>query len=145
MAFDPIFRWLHDAVIPSDLSRPPCLQPTPRAYANDFAVAAPSFWTLMPAIAPAFRTQDTVAGTSLKKQKRYWWVHEASDNLDSWVVDNSPDLGVMKITRVAKDVGAMIGSDGYLHRLTVPRNKFVRVCGIISESSKSLIERLVEF
>ena len=69
MAFDPIFRWLHDAVIPIDLSRPPCLQATPRACANDFAVAAPSFWTLMPAIAPAFRTQDTVAGTSLKNKK----------------------------------------------------------------------------
>ena len=51
----------------------------------------------------------------------------------------------MKITRVAKDEGAMIGSDGYLHRWTVPRNKFVRVCGIISESLKSLVERLVEF
>ena len=35
----------------------------------------------------------------------------------------------MKITSVAKFVGAMIGSDGYIHHWTVLRNKFVRAVG----------------
>ena len=51
----------------------------------------------------------------------------------------------MKINRVAKYVGAMIGPDGYLHRWTAPRNTVVDVCTRIKESSKSLFKRLVEF
>ena len=51
----------------------------------------------------------------------------------------------MKIKRVSKDVVAMIGRDGYLHRWTAPRNQFVEDSGSFNESSKSLVERLVEY
>ena len=37
------------------------------ASADDFSVAAPSFRTLVPAIAPAFRTVDKVTGMNLNK------------------------------------------------------------------------------
>ena len=47
--FDPIFRWLHSSVIPSDPTVPDFLLPSPCAYADDFAVAASSFRTLMAA------------------------------------------------------------------------------------------------
>ena len=50
-------------IIPRETS--PRLQPTPCASADDFAVAAPSFRTLVPAIAPAFRTVDKVTGMNL--------------------------------------------------------------------------------
>ena len=47
MAFDPVFRWLHNSVIPRDPAVPEFLQPVPCAYADDFAVAASSFRSLM--------------------------------------------------------------------------------------------------
>ena len=72
MAFDPISRWLHDAVIPRDFSLLEWLQPTPCANADDFAVSAPYFRIPMPAIAPAFRTIDLVTGMSLNNKKCYW-------------------------------------------------------------------------
>ena len=40
MAFDPIFRWLHDSIIKRNPDFP---QPSPCAHADDFAVAASSF------------------------------------------------------------------------------------------------------
>ena len=54
MAFDPIFRWLQDAIIPNNPAGLDFLQPVPCAYADDFAVAASSFRCLMTALAPAF-------------------------------------------------------------------------------------------
>ena len=51
----------------------------------------------------------------------------------------------MKITRVAKYVGTTICLESYLHRWISPRNKFVKVCRKINESSKSTVGRLVEF
>ena len=42
MAFDPIFRWLQDTIIPNNPAAPDLLQPSPCAYADDFAVAASS-------------------------------------------------------------------------------------------------------
>ena len=40
------------------------LQPCPCAYADDFAVAASSFWSLMAALSSAFVVVDRVAGLS---------------------------------------------------------------------------------
>ena len=37
MAFDPIFRWHHDSIISRNPAAPDFLQPSPCAYANDFA------------------------------------------------------------------------------------------------------------
>ena len=39
MAFDPIFRRLHDSIIPRNPAAPDFLQPSPCAYADDFADA----------------------------------------------------------------------------------------------------------
>ena len=43
MAFDPIFRWLQDAIIPRNLAGLDFVQPAQCAYADDLAVAAASF------------------------------------------------------------------------------------------------------
>ena len=62
MAFDPIFRWLFDSVIPKDPALHDLLPPVPRACADDFFVAALSFRVLVPALSPAFKTVDSNAG-----------------------------------------------------------------------------------
>ena len=49
MAFDPIFRWLQDAIIPRKPHGQDFLQPSQCAYADDLAVAALSFRDLMTA------------------------------------------------------------------------------------------------
>ena len=48
-AFDPIFRWLLEAIIPQNPGAPDFLQPATCDYADDFAVAASSFRRLMDA------------------------------------------------------------------------------------------------
>ena len=50
MAFYPICRCLHGSIIPMNPGDPKFLHPLPRAYADDFAFAAPSFLSLMPAL-----------------------------------------------------------------------------------------------
>ena len=69
MAFDPIFRWLQDVIIPRNLAGLDFLQPTQCAYADDLAVAAPSFRDLMTALAPAFHSVDHIAGLNLNHRK----------------------------------------------------------------------------
>ena len=66
MAFDPIFRVLQNSVIPRGLPPVPC------AYADDFAVAALSFRSLMPASSPAFKAFDCIAVLNLNHRKCYW-------------------------------------------------------------------------
>ena len=136
----------HDADIPRNPSLPACLQPAPCAYADDFPIAAPSFRTLMPTIALPFLFIDRVTGMNPNYKKRHWvrYGNEACDNLHNWVVDNCSDFSETNITRVAKHVGTMIGLD-YLHRWTAPRNKFVMFCKRINQTSKSLVERLIDY
>ena len=55
MAFDPIFRWVQDAIIPRNPAGLDFPQPAQCAYADDHAVAAPSFRCLMTALALAFQ------------------------------------------------------------------------------------------
>ena len=43
MAFDPIFRWLENTMIPRNPATPDFLQPVPCAYADDFAVGLRPF------------------------------------------------------------------------------------------------------
>ena len=62
MAFDPIFRWLQESIIPRNPDNLEFLQPTQCAYADDLAVAASYFRELMFALAPAFRSVDCIAG-----------------------------------------------------------------------------------
>ena len=69
MAFDPIFRWLQEAVIPRIPDNLDFLQPVQCAYADDFAVDGSSFRGLMTALAPAFRSMDYTAGLNLNYRK----------------------------------------------------------------------------
>ena len=69
VAFDPIFRWLHDLIIPRNPAAPDFLQTSPCAYADDFAVAASSFESLMTALSLAFVVVDGVAGLNLNHRK----------------------------------------------------------------------------
>ena len=70
MAFDPIFRWFQDAIIPRNPDGLDFLQPSQCAYADDLAVAAFSFWGLMTALAPAFQTADQ------KAHRKCFWVQK---------------------------------------------------------------------
>ena len=61
MAFDPIFRWVRDAVIPRNPAGLDFLQPVPCAYA--------SFRRLMTALAPAFQAVDQIAGLNFESSE----------------------------------------------------------------------------
>ena len=51
----------------------------------------------------------------------------------------------MKIVKHAKYVGTLIGPEGHLHRWNAPRKKFTQRYKKINETSKSLVQRLVDF
>ena len=123
MAFDPIFRWLQESIIPRNPDNLEFLQPAQCAYADDLAVASLSFRGLMTALAPAFRSVDSIAGLNLNYRK-CCWVHygtEERDSLRTWISENCEEFREMQIVRHAKYVGTMIGPDGHLHRWTAPR------------------------
>ena len=69
MTFDPIFRWLHDLIIPKNPVAPDILQPSPCACADNFAVATSSFRSLMTALSPAFVVVVWVARLNLNHRK----------------------------------------------------------------------------
>ena len=69
MAFDPIFRWLQETIIPRNPDNLDFLHPAQCAYADDLAVASFSFRGLMTALAPAFHSVDYIAGLSLNYRK----------------------------------------------------------------------------
>ena len=58
LPFDPIFRWTQNTIIPRNPAAPDFLQPSPCAYADDFAVAASSFRLLVTALSRAFKVVD---------------------------------------------------------------------------------------
>ena len=62
MAFDPIFRWLQEAIIPRNSAVLDFLQSVSCACADDLAVAASSFRRLMTVVALAFQTMDQITG-----------------------------------------------------------------------------------
>ena len=146
MAFDPVFRWLHDSIIPRNPAAQEFMQPSPCANADDFAVADSSFRTLMTALSLAF-VVDPVAGLNLNHQK-CCWVHYGSDScheLLDWVSTNCEEFREMKIVKYAEYVGTMFRPEGFLHRWTAPRKKFIQRTRKINGTSKSLVERLVDF
>ena len=128
MAFEPIFRWLQDAIIPRNLAGMDFLQPAQRAYADDLAVAAPSFLDSMTALAPAFQTVDRIAGLNLNHRKCCWvqYGSERRESLLKWRSDNCEDFREMQVVMYAKYVGTTIGPDGHIHRWTAPRKKFIQ-------------------
>ena len=119
-AVDPIFRWLQDSIIPWNFAGLDFLQSAQCAYADDLAVAALSFRSLMTALTPAFQTVDRTAGLNLNHRK-CCWVQDGSErreSLLSWLSDNCEDFREMQIVKYAKYVGTMIGPDGHIHRRT---------------------------
>ena len=123
MAFDPIFRWLHDSIIPRNPVAPDFVQPSPCNCADDFAVASSSFQTLMTALSPAFVVVDREAWLNLNYRK-CCWVQYGSDcchELLDWVSTNCEEFREMKMVEHAEYVGTMIGPEGYLHRWSAPR------------------------
>ena len=128
VAFDPIFRWLQDTIIPKNPADPNFLQPSPCAYADDFAVAASSFRLLMTALSPAFVVVDRVAGLNLNHRKCCWvqYGNDSCHELLNWVATNCEEFHEMKIVKCARYVGTMIGPEGYLHRWTAPSRQFIQ-------------------
>ena len=122
-AFDSIFRWLQDAIIPRNPDNLDFLQLAQCAYADDLAVAAFFFRGLMAALAPAFRSVDSIAGLNLNYRECCWVQHgtEGRDSLRTWISENCEEFREMQIVRHANYVGTMIGPDGHLHRWTAPR------------------------
>ena len=147
MAFDPIFRWLQESIIPRNPDNLEFLQPAQCACADDLAVASSSFRELMSALVPAFCSVDYIAGLNLNYRK-CCWVHygtEERDSLRTWLLANCEEFREMQFVRHAKYVGTMIGPDGYLHRWDAPKKNFVQRVMKINASTKSLVERLCDF
>ena len=103
MAFDPIFRWLQESIIPRNVSNPEFLQPAQCAHADEVAVAS-SFGELMFALAPAFRSIDCIAGLNLNYRKCCWvqYGNEENDSLRTWISETCQEFREMHIVRHAK-------------------------------------------
>ena len=147
MAFDPVFRWLQEAVIPRNPDGLDFLHPAQCAYAADLAVAASSFRGFMTAMAPAFRSVDHIAGFNLNYRKCCWVQYGTEGRESLWhsLSWNCEEFREMQIVRHAKYVGTMIGPDGNIHRWRAPRKKFIQRVLKINASTKSLVERLCDF
>ena len=101
----------------------------------------------MNALSPAFVVIDRVAGLNLNHRK-CCWVQYGSDScheLLNWVSTNCEEFREMKIVKYAKYVGTVIGPEGYLHRWTTPRERFFQRARKTNGTSKSLVERLIDF
>ena len=146
MAFDPIFRWLQEVVIPRNPDNLDFLQPTQCAYADDFAVAALSFRSLMTALAP-FRSVDYIVGLNLNYRRCRWVQYgtEGRESLWHWLSKNCEEFREMQSVRHAKYVGTMISPDGHIHRWSANRTKFIQRVLKINASTNSLVERLCDF
>ena len=133
MAFDPLFRWLQNTIIPRNPAAPDVLQPSPCAYAEDFGSGC-------------FVLSFVAAGLNLN-HRTCCWVQFGSENcheLMGWVSTNFEEFREMKTVKYAKYVGTMIGPEGHIQRWTAPRKKHLENQKI-NESTKSLVERLCDF
>ena len=146
MAFDPIFRWAQEVIIPRNPGNLEFLQPAQCAYADDLAVASSSFRELMFALALAFRSVDSIAGLNLNYRKCCWVQDgtEGHDSLKTWISKDCDEFREMQIVRHAKCVGTVIGPDGHLHRWTAHRKKIIQRVLKTNASTKSLVERLCD-
>ena len=111
MAFDPIFRWLQEVIIPRSPDNLEFLQPTQCAYADDFAVASFSFRGLMTALAPASRSVVLHCCLNLNNRK-CCWVQYGTEGREclTWISENYDGFREMHIVRHAKHVGTMLES-----------------------------------
>ena len=111
MAFDPIFRWLQDAVIPRNRDNLDFLQPAQYAYADDRATASSSYRELMFALAPAFRSVDCITGQNNLNYRECFWVQYGNEEhtlLRTWISENCEELRDMQLVRHAKYVKKII-------------------------------------
>ena len=65
--------------------------------------------------------------------------------LPEWVATSCNEIRDMQIARHVKYVGTMIGPEVHLHRWDALLGKFIQRCRKLNETSKSLVERLVDF
>ena len=138
MAFDPIFRWLQDAIIPRNLAGLDFFHPVPCAYADNFAVAASSFRCLMTALAPSFQIMDQIDGLNLNHRKCCWvqYVGESCQSLFDWVATNCEKFRELKVVKYAKYGGTMFGPEGHAHfwtsenSVSVYQKAWLRDCDI---------------
>ena len=146
IAFDPIFRWLQDAIIPRNPPGLDFLQHVPCAYGDDFTVAASSFRRLRTALTPAFKVVDQTAGLNLNHRKCCWvqYGSESCQSLVDWLATNCEEFREMKLVKHAKYVGTMIGLEGRIHCWTAPRKKIIQRAQKINVSTKSLVEILCD-
>ena len=61
MAFDQIFRWVQESILPRNPDNLEVLQPAQCAYADDLDVVSFTFRGLMTALAPAFRSRTLLS------------------------------------------------------------------------------------
>ena len=106
MAFDAIFRWLQDAIIPRNPAGLDFPQPTQCAYDVDLAVVALSFRDFMAALAPAFHSVDHTVGLNLNHRKCFWvqYGSERRESLLNWLSGDCEEFREMQIVRFAKYV-----------------------------------------
>ena len=84
----------------------------------------------MTALAPAFRSVDSIAGLNLNYRKCCWvqYCTEGRVSLRTWISENCDEFRETQNVRHAKYVGTMIGPNGHLHRWTALRKKSYNVC-----------------
>ena len=107
MAFDPIFRWLQESIVPRNVDNLEFLQPAQCAYADDLAVASSSCRGSMTALAPALRSVDSIAGLNLNYRTCCCWVQygtEEHESLSTWISENCEEFREMQIVRHADSV-----------------------------------------
>ena len=146
-AFDPIFRWLHDSIIPRNPAAPDFLQPSPFACADDFAVVPTSCRLLMTALSQAFEVVDRVAGLSLTHRKCCWVQcgNDSCHELLEWVSTNCEEFREMKMVERAKCVHHD-WTRGSSSSMDCTTGNFTQRAGKINETSKkSPVERLIDF
>ena len=113
MAFDPIFRWLQDAIIPRNPAGLDVLQPVPFACADDFAVTASSISTLddrFGSCLPSSGSNRWAQFESSEMLPGYNTAVKAANPLLDWVATNFQEFDEMKIVKYAKYVGTMVGA-----------------------------------
>ena len=128
------------ALHPRDPSVPEFLQLAPCAHADDLAVAASSFRSLMTTVSPAFVVVDSVAGLNLNHPKCYWVQHgiDSCQELLDWVSTNCEESSEIKMVKHAQYVGTMIGPEGHLHRWTAAGENSLKELGKSTGPPKAL-------
>ena len=132
MAFDSIFRWLQETIIPRNPDNLNFLQPAQCAYADDLAVASSSYvlqvgmdvaLSFPKACGVLLGTPGVSLDRSFPRRKT-----GSANSIISKDSENCGEFREMEIVRHAKHVGTMIGPDGHIHRWSAPWKKSSSAC-----------------